>query len=183
VERAVAYARVPGVGLDEDGSTSDRCGAGARWCRILRWVAVAVGLAMIGVGTTAAGGWASPTLVTGRAHPFVFVTSTEVDAARKAARVRRYPLQLEAFTLQQARADRWLPFPVPRELPFGRQYGDAARDLALVYVLKRDERYAVQVAAILRVLASKMGTEHRSVLLMSVHSLPLVLAPTSRPPI
>jgi Alginate lyase/Heparinase II/III-like protein len=159
--------------LGEASSGVERCPEGLLWRLTLRSV-VAVALALAGVGMMTSVAWASARLLTGKPHPFVFVTGAEIDAAQEAILVRQARVKREAFTVQQARADRWLQFAVPAELPFDRQFGDAARDLAILYVLQGDDKYAAKAAEILRALANGIGAERHSTLHMAVRSLPIV---------
>jgi hypothetical protein len=133
-------------------------------------------MGLAAVGLLRAEGHAGPPLPTGKAHPFVFVSGAEIGTARQAIRARRHPAKLEALRLQQARADRWLKFGVPQQLPFDRQYCDATRDLALAFILKRDERYAAHAVEILRALARNPDPTGHGTLYLSVHALPLVFS-------
>jgi hypothetical protein len=125
-------------------------------------------------GVTNAGSAADTKLLTGKRHPFVFVTQAEIEQARKQIFAQGVRSKVEAFKLQQQRADHWLHFTVPPKLPFNRQFGDAVRDLALVFALKGGEAYAAKAAEILRAIAGSMTDAQPGSLYLAVHSLPIV---------
>lgn len=157
-----------------EGSGFERCREGKVWRPTMRWVAVAVGLAFVGIGMMTSESRVGTKVLSGKPHPFVFVTRAEVDAALKAILLQQSRLKVEAFDMQQARADRWLQLTVPSELRFDREFGDAVRDLGIMFVLKGDEKYAAKAVEILCAMAASTEEDRGGSLYMAVHSLPIV---------